>query len=1310
VSHLRSTAKTAYFLGLRSLATLASVVPGTLIADRFLVVRLASVGGMSEVYRADDRLTGEPVAIKVPELDEEGRERFLREARLLSELRAPGIVRYVAHGLTPGGRAYLAMEWLEGEDLAQRLDRTGFTTEESALVAAKIAEALAPAHARGVIHRDLKPSNVYLPDGNIDRLKVIDFGIARSYWGGTKVTRTGSMVGTPAYMAPEQARGSKDVDPRVDVFALGCILYECLAGRPPFGGEALVNVLTAVLFEEPASLLELVPHVPPKLAQLTHRMLSKDPDTRPRDAGEVGAELANVGPIAPSGRGPTSSNRLSITGSERRIVSVVMIAPDEELDARTLTTNEASALTTELQRAGEPFGAAVERLGDGSIVATITSSSGAGDQATRAARLALALQEKMPGRAIAVCTGRGQMMGQLAVGEVAERAATLARGPHSTIVLDATTKGLLDSRFDVSDALELGGVRSDKDEPGRTLLGKRTPCVGRERELSTLFAIADEVECDSVARAVLVTAAPGIGKSRLRAEVVRVFGERHADFAVLAANADPMHAGSPFGLVTETLRTISGLMPSDSDDDQAKKLAARVSRHVPQASRARVTAFLGELLGVTDAGAAASMRTGGDAAQVDAAREDRMLMGDQIRRAFEDFIAAECDAHPVVIILDDLQWGDLSSVKLIDAALRNLRDKPLMVVAFGRPEVHDLFGLPWSERGVTEIRLGELSKKAAERLVQSVLGNAPKATVDRIVEAAAGNAFFLEELIRMVAEGGEELPPTVLAVVQSRLEALPSEARRVLRAASVFGQTFWRSGVEALLGGASKAQTLDEWLRHLTDTELVTRAATTRYAGDEELVFRHSLVHDAAYAMLTQEDGALGHRLAAEWLEKKSEHEWLTVAEHYERGARPFKAIDAYKRACEQALEGNDLPQALARARRGIACGATGEARGALLWMSAEASFWKGDFAEAARTATEAVELFRPGSKERFAVLGIAAEAWSTMGDHDAFRAIARSLRESTPDGDSSVAAYVVALAHAAARFLYLSAHAELDETLDAIERSIVRAPWESRAFAGWVSDARSTGAMAKGDMAACLRLMDRASIDFEAAGDLRNACRERGHVGYAYMDLGVYDEAEKALRSALATAKRLGLVHVVATAKHNLGKALMNMGRLDEAIAVEVEAANELMALSDPRLGCAAWRYATEIELRRKDYAAAERALARSMSREDMPKPMYVVNLAIAADLLRATGRNAEALARAEEAYALLESLGSIEEGEAQLHLSYIEALLANGRDAKRAITRAHKFVLERAAMVRDETWRKCFLENVPEHAKILELAAAAG
>ncbi len=130
-------------------------------------------------------------------------------------------------------------------------------------------------------------------------------------------------------------------------------------------------------------------------------------------------------------------------------------------------------------------------------------------------------------------------------------------------------------------------------------------------------------------------------------------------------------------------------------------------------------------------------------------------MGDQMRRAWEDLLVAECAAHPLVLVLEDLHWGDLPSVKLIDAALRALEGRPLLVLAFARPEVHDLFPRMWAERGAQEIHLRELNKRASERLVRDVLGaRVSDDSVARIVERAAGNAFYLEELIR-AAEGGE---------------------------------------------------------------------------------------------------------------------------------------------------------------------------------------------------------------------------------------------------------------------------------------------------------------------------------------------------------------------------------------------------------------------------------------------------------------------------------------------------------------------------------------------------------------------------
>src|SRR5437773_2405614 len=150
--------------------------PGSVIADRFEIVRAAGAGGMGAVFVALDRTTGDTVALKLVTLAHD--ERFAREARALAELRHSGIVRYVAHGATRDW-LYLAMEWLHGEDLAQRLARAGLTMAESIEVARRAAEALAFAHERGIVHRDVKPSNLFLCEGDVHRLKVLDFGLAR---------------------------------------------------------------------------------------------------------------------------------------------------------------------------------------------------------------------------------------------------------------------------------------------------------------------------------------------------------------------------------------------------------------------------------------------------------------------------------------------------------------------------------------------------------------------------------------------------------------------------------------------------------------------------------------------------------------------------------------------------------------------------------------------------------------------------------------------------------------------------------------------------------------------------------------------------------------------------------------------------------------------------------------------------------------------------------------------------------------------------------------------------------------------------
>jgi eukaryotic-like serine/threonine-protein kinase len=224
--------------------------PRTVLASRFEILARVRRGGEGQVYRGLDHVTGQPVAIKILHAEQCKPKRFQREVALLTELEHSGIVRYVAHG-TEGQQHYLVMEWVDGQTLSQILLR-GLTLQESVDVTRRIADALAVVHVRGMVHRDIKPSNIMFIGGKQEQVKLLDFGIARMV-GQQSFTRTGAVVGTPGYMAPEQVRGQWAVDARADVFALGCVLYACMGGHPPFTGQHKLATLASILFLDPTT-------------------------------------------------------------------------------------------------------------------------------------------------------------------------------------------------------------------------------------------------------------------------------------------------------------------------------------------------------------------------------------------------------------------------------------------------------------------------------------------------------------------------------------------------------------------------------------------------------------------------------------------------------------------------------------------------------------------------------------------------------------------------------------------------------------------------------------------------------------------------------------------------------------------------------------------------------------------------------------------------------------------------------------------------------------------------------------------------
>jgi serine/threonine protein kinase len=260
-----------------------NLVPGDIVAERFVVERRAASGGMGVIYRGTDLLTRQAVAIKVmgPGLDAD---RFLHEAAMLARISHPSVVRYIAHGVSDGGTPYLVMEWLDGEDLSARLARSGVSVADAIRVVRSACAGVAAAHAVGIFHRDIKPSNLFLVNGSSRSVKVLDFGIARCSEETRTLTGSGVLLGTVGYMSPEQAMEPRDVDARTDVFALGCVLFECVTGRPAFVGRNPVAVLANVLKEDPPLVSEVRPELGYRLDGLVYDMLSKDPDRRPRDA------------------------------------------------------------------------------------------------------------------------------------------------------------------------------------------------------------------------------------------------------------------------------------------------------------------------------------------------------------------------------------------------------------------------------------------------------------------------------------------------------------------------------------------------------------------------------------------------------------------------------------------------------------------------------------------------------------------------------------------------------------------------------------------------------------------------------------------------------------------------------------------------------------------------------------------------------------------------------------------------------------------------------------------------------------------
>lgn len=517
----------------------------------FTIVRHLARGGTSDVYAASRDGVPAPVALKLlTGLSAADRARAEREAAIAASLDHPAITRIVEHGSLAPDTIFLAMELLSGSTLAQRLDRGPLAVGDALLVARQVLDALDHAHARGLIHRDVKPANVFLVDADPARVKVLDFGLARAM-DGSRVTTPGRLLGTPAYMSPEQVRGEQSLDARTDVWAVGATLFEALSGHTPFGLSSPLTTLFQVAFSAPRRLDELAPQLPASLVAVVDRALARDRDARFRDARALRDALASLQPAEPPA-GPRDAAPLpevrllcvvlAFGVRDRRLIERLVV----DLDARTLATHDG-------------------------LLAVFGLTGWRGDEPRRA--VAFARAASLAATSVAVLTTHAITTGD-AVPQVLLEDAFRAL-PDAGVSLDATTASLL--RGAVSTTFSPTGLRILDDAPlNASRPDARTPFVGRTLERAMLVDAVERAADASRATAVLVLAARGMGRTRLLDAAAQALGERVPGAVVLRARCEIDRRESPFAALREALRDdvhpgldTMLLTPARSSDPQA---------------------------------------------------------------------------------------------------------------------------------------------------------------------------------------------------------------------------------------------------------------------------------------------------------------------------------------------------------------------------------------------------------------------------------------------------------------------------------------------------------------------------------------------------------------------------------------------------------------------------------------------------------------------------------------------------------------------------------------------------------------------
>jgi serine/threonine protein kinase len=874
---------------------------GTIFDGRFVVAGQVERGGSATIHRAEDRTTGRTVALKVLHrrtIHGQETTRLLQEAKILAELCHLRIVPYVGHGVTAQGEPYLAMEWMEGENLAQRLRREPLAFGEVMSLFRGVAEGLSVTHGRNIIHRDIKPSNLFLRDKKVENLVIIDFGVALNQEHGLLITADGALVGTPGYMSPEQAKGIRDIDPRADLFSLGCIVHECLTGKPTFFARHLSALLAQILFREVPPVHTLRPDVPEGLSELIARMLSKDSRLRPANGAQLCAELDALRRASASGpaSGPatdTASGSASVSVPRPQAPSPLLFReeyplwgfvvssqhPTQIMSYQTLDDLEPDPMflagQQELACDLSRLGIHVEQLYDKTVVASFPLTASTARQLPKLIAYLKDAQNLYPHRTVVVGTSESEKSGDAALGDRLERAfylfASIARpGKDSSpgtqdlhgLFLGYGVTSLLGSMFDTERVhSRLFRVCCEQEEQARVhkaaLIPKRM--LGRDNELSFLLETLRNGQKESSARVIEVMGNSGIGKSRLLAEFLAQVNVAHKAWTILSARGTPFPTEHPTPMLANAVRSLGGPTQTTGLSDLKELPYKRLRLNSRPLDASRLFAPLYALCGLLSSASAT-------------AQAPTAEYLDELSAAFVCFLSAESEAGPVLFVLDDVQFADAASMQILERALADLADRPIFVVSASDLSLSARFPSLWSHSPKQTLSLAPLDLGTTEELVLEFSeGQLSPQQTHRIGFLSQGHPKDVCELVLWMLDRNRDPFPRSIAI-PIRIDALhlPKDARLVLRAASTIGVVFWDEAVRRVLLETRSSERVAQMLNVLCEQEWIIRQPDSQYPGCQEYRFARPLVQECFASFLSPEEHQLVAERSGEFLHRQS--------------------------------------------------------------------------------------------------------------------------------------------------------------------------------------------------------------------------------------------------------------------------------------------------------------------------------------------------------------------------------------------------------------------------------------------------------